>query len=102
MTGFLNQLLIATITAALVCTAWCRQPLMKAPDGATKTGSFIVVLREESALKRVIDKIKLLSDEAIVQRYTDLVEKTITVSAARGVIEKVSCSSAGSGSTNAM
>ena len=64
---------------------------MKAPDGAIKTGSFIVILKEASDLNDVIDKIKQFSDKALVQRYTDIVEKSITVSAARNVIEKVNC-----------
>ena len=96
MTGFSNLLLLTTITVALFsCTAWCRQPLIKAPDGAEKTGSFIIVLREEiseSAFKGVIEEIKQLSDEVDIQRYTDQVQKTVTVSASRDIIEKVSCS----------
>ena len=69
-----------------------RQPLVKAPQDADKTGQHIVVLKKDSSksdLHNVINKIKRMSEDAYIHRYTEHVGKTITVDVPEHVLEKV-------------
>ncbi len=89
MAGFLSSILFCVV---IIATAWSRQPLIRAPYGLAKTGSFIIVLKKgssESKLEEVITKIKNLTDEAQIQRYTEFIEKTITVKIPRDTLRKV-------------
>ncbi len=68
------------------------KPLVKAPTGATTTGHHIVVLKQDSSkndLQKVMEKVKRMSDDVTVHRYTEHVGKTLTVDAPEHVLDKV-------------
>ena len=68
------------------------KPLVKAPTGATTTGHHIVVLKQDSSksdLQKVMEKVKRMSDDVTVHRYTEHVGKTFTVDAPEHVLDEV-------------
>ena len=94
MAGLLSNNLLCSIIIALTATVWSLQPLNLAPYGSEKTGSYIIVLKKGSSnfkLEEVITKIKTITDEAQIQRYTEFIEKTVTVKIPRDVLDKASC-----------
>ena len=67
------------------------KPLVKAPEGPT-TGHHIVVLKEDTSksdLHNMMEKVKRMSEDVVVHRYTEHVGKTLTVNAPDHVVEKV-------------
>ena len=88
-----------SILAALLIVVNGRQmpqdkpkPLVKAPEGSTTTGHHIVVLREDtskSELHDVMERVKRMSEDVVVHRYTEHVGNTLTVDAPDHVVEKV-------------
>ena len=92
-------IIYCSILAALLIVVNGRQmpqdkpkPLMKAPEGSTITGHHIVVLREDtskSELHDVMERVKRMSEDVVVHRYTEHVGNTLTVDAPDHVVEKV-------------
>ena len=93
MAGLFTKIVVATFAVVLLTSAiQCRKPLVKAPQDADKTGQHIVVLKKDSSKKDlddVISRIKRMSEDAHIHRYTEHVGKTITVNAPEHVLEKV-------------
>ena len=92
----MTSLFYCSILAALLIAVSGQQgkpkPLMKAPEGSTTTGHHIVVLREDtskSELHDVMERVKRMSEDVVVHRYTEHVGKTLTVDAPDHVVEKV-------------
>ncbi len=94
MAGLLDNNLLCSIIIALIATVWSLQPLILAPYGSEKTGSYIIVLKKGSStskLEEVITKIKTITNNEVqIQRYTEFIEKTVTVKIPRDVLNKVS------------
>lgn len=89
MLRFLSSVLFFLVFTVAVSA---RQPLVRAPHGSEKTGNVIVVLKKDTSefeLNEVIEKIKNLTDEAQIQRYTEFIEKTITLKIPKDVLRKV-------------
>ena len=92
MAGLFSNILWCSIIIALTATVWSLQPLIRAPYGSEKTGSYIIVLKKgssKSKLEEVITKIKTITDEVQIQRYTEFIETTVTVKIPGDVLDKV-------------
>ncbi len=88
----LATLYFCILAALLLYPANGSKPLVKAPTGATITGHHIVVLKQDSSeinLHKVMEKVKRMSDDVTVHRYTEHVGKTFTVDAPEHVLDKV-------------
>ena len=92
----MNCIIYCSIIAALLIAVNGQQdkpkPLVKAPEGSTTTGHHIVVLREDtskSELHDVMERVKRMSEDVVVHRYTEHVGNTLTVDAPDQVVEKV-------------
>jgi len=68
------------------------KPLVKVPEGSTTTGHHIVVLKDDTSkdeLHDVMEKVKRMSEDVTVHRYTEHVGKTLTLNAPDHVLDKV-------------